>query len=60
MTDQTTKKREIAGAIEAMTEFGLSEGYILTLEEEETIQGNGNTIHILPVWRWCLTTSAIS
>jgi len=58
MTDQTTKKREIAGVMEAMAEFGLSEGYILTLEEEETLQENENTIHVLPVWRWCLMTSA--
>jgi predicted AAA+ superfamily ATPase len=44
--------------MEAMTEFGLSEGYILTLEEEEILQENGNIIHVLPVWRWCLKTSA--
>jgi predicted AAA+ superfamily ATPase len=54
MNDLTTRKREIAGAMEAMTEFSLSEGYILTLEEEETIQENGSAIHVMPVWRWCL------
>lgn len=58
MNDLTTRKREIAGVMEAMTEFGLSEGYILTLEEEETIQENEHTIHLLPVWRWCLMCSA--
>jgi predicted AAA+ superfamily ATPase len=37
-----------------MTAFGLSEGYILTIEEEETIQENECIIYVLPVWRWCL------
>ena len=56
MSDQASRKRELSGVLEAMTEFGLSEGYILTIEEEDTIEENGRTIHILPVWRWCVMT----
>lgn len=55
LADPVTRKREIAGVREAMAEFGLSEGFILTLDDEETIQDNGITIHVQPVWRWCLT-----
>jgi hypothetical protein len=54
MADPKTRKREIAGVMEAMDEFGLPEGFILTLEEDETIQESGRTIRVVPVWRWCL------
>jgi predicted AAA+ superfamily ATPase len=54
MNEPKTRTREIAGIMEAMTEFGLSEGFILTLEDEETIRENGFTIQVQPVWVWCL------
>jgi hypothetical protein len=54
MNEPKTRTREIAGIMEAMTEFGLSEGFILTLEDEETIRENGFTIQVQPVWLWCL------
>jgi len=38
-----------------MDVFGLTVGYIITLDENEEINlANGKTIHVLPYYRWCL------
>lgn len=54
MNGEKTRKREIAGLAEAMDAYGLTEGYILTMEEKEDLQIDGKTIHILPTWEWML------
>ena len=54
LTDPKTRKREFEGLYEAMTEFGLSEGYILTKEGFETVTDKGKVIHLMPVWYWIL------
>ncbi|MFH0927077.1 MAG: ATP-binding protein [Candidatus Micrarchaeota archaeon] len=48
------RPREIGGLKEAMDEFGLKEGVILTFEQQEDIQSSGKKIHVLPAWRWML------
>lgn len=54
--NQETRNREMAGLIDAMATYSLSEGYILTMEEkEEVITETGRNIHILPVWEWILS-----
>jgi predicted AAA+ superfamily ATPase len=54
--DPETKKREIAGLIEAMDKFSLSTGLIITENEEfsETIRIKGRpcTINVMPIWKW--------
>ncbi len=55
MANEATYKREIAGLMEAMSAFNLSEGYIITLEDESrSISFDGGVIHILPAWEWML------
>lgn len=55
LKDSETRKREFAGLVSAMDAFGLSEGYIITLDEIEEIDVDGNRkIHVLPFYRWCL------
>ena len=54
MNGEKTRKREIAGLAEAMDAYGLTEGYVLTMEEKEDLQIDGKTIHILPTWEWML------
>lgn len=54
MSNDDTRKRELAGLRDAMTAYSLSEGYVLTMEERETITEDGCTIHVLPVWEWML------
>lgn len=55
LTDPKTRKREIDGLLEAMSEFGLSEGYILTKEESDIVTVDGKEIHFLPVWHWLVS-----
>ena len=54
MTDEKTRKREIDGLMEAMQAYGLSEGYIITMEEKEDVVIGNRTIHIVPAWEWAL------
>ena len=49
-----TKKREADGLIEAMKEYKLKEGLILTLDKEEGIVVEDKKITIKPVWKWLL------
>ncbi|HII01681.1 TPA: ATP-binding protein [Methanosarcinaceae archaeon] len=62
--DPTVRKREIGGLLGAMKEYGLKEGLILTLDEEEVLeinneevlgQGRENKkILVKPVWKWLI------
>jgi len=52
-----TKNREIDGLIEAMKEYNLKEGLILTLDKEEEFMIDGKKIIIKPVWKWLLEKS---
>lgn len=49
-----TRNRETEGLADAMNEYKLKEGLILTENEADTIKANGKTIKILPVWYWLL------
>jgi len=50
------KKREIDGLMEAMNEFRLSEGLILTEDQDDDIPVNGRHIVVKPVWKWAVET----
>lgn len=56
LSDPSTKEREITGLIEAMDKFSLSNGLIITENEEyvETAMVNSKkyTIEIRPIWKW--------
>lgn len=54
-TDDKVKEREIAGLQEALEAYELSQGWILTEDKEETLQLNGKTIFIVPIWKWLLS-----
>lgn len=54
MLDEKTRKREINGLKEAMRTFSLKEGYIITIDEKETIQVDEGVIRIVPAWEWML------
>ena len=40
--------------MEAMNVYGLTEGYILTMEEKEELEIDGKQVHVLPAWEWML------
>ncbi|MFH7320881.1 ATP-binding protein [Desulfurivibrio sp. D14AmB] len=54
MADQQTRKRETAALAEAMTELKLSQGIIVTRNEEEQIKVDSGKIDVVPVWRFLL------
>jgi len=43
------QKREMDGLLEAMEFFGKTEGFILTLNQADSLSSDGKAIHILPV-----------
>jgi len=57
--DPSTKEREISGLIEAMDKFSLSQGLIITENEEsmEIVERNDKKYHIVvkPIWKWLRT-----
>lgn len=52
--DATTRAREIAGLLEALSHHRLHEGTILTDDEYETVHEGKYTIHVVPLWYWLL------
>ena len=57
LKDISTRKREIEGLLEALREFNLSKGIILTYDESDIIQAEEKKIDIIPVWQWLLRAS---
>jgi predicted AAA+ superfamily ATPase len=68
LVSEQTKKREVDALLEAMNELGLSEGFIVTRNEEDRISkptedyrnprlaiyDSKPIIHIIPIWRFLL------
>ena len=55
--NKETKEREISGLSEAMTQFKLKEGLILTYDQEDEIKIKGKKVKkiiIKPGWKWLL------
>ncbi len=51
---EDNKEREIQGLLEALNEYDLKEGLILTSDEEKVIEIDNKKIIIKPVWKWLL------
>ncbi|MEK6903487.1 MAG: ATP-binding protein [Nanoarchaeota archaeon] len=49
-----TKQREVDGLLEALKEYNLREGLILTFEQADELLIDGKKILIKPVWKWLL------
>jgi predicted AAA+ superfamily ATPase len=50
--DKETKEREVRGLMEALINYNLNEGLILTDDLEESFGRNEKTVRIMPVWKW--------
>ncbi len=48
------EKREVNGLLEVMKEYKLTEGILLTEEQEEERTIEGKKIKIIPIWKWLL------
>lgn len=55
---ENTRQREVAGLVEAMERYGLTEGMIFTESEEETITLKQLKIRVVPVYKWLLQEGA--
>lgn len=54
LKEPATRKRELDGLLEAMREFNLKRGMILTYDESEFIAVAGEEIEVVPLWQWLL------
>ncbi|MBI5881264.1 ATP-binding protein, partial [archaeon] len=54
LTDEN-QDREINGLLEAMGEFRLEEGLLLTDSQEKEILSDRKKIRVTPVWKWLLS-----
>ena len=52
--NEDTKDREINGMLEALKEFKLDKGLMLTYDQDDEFKIEGKTIKVLPVWKWLL------
>jgi len=57
MAEPQTRKREVAALCEAMAELQLTEGIIVTRNEEEFIEAESGQISVVPAWRFLLNIS---
>ena len=52
--DDTTRIREVSALVDFNKAFKLRKAVIVTYDEEETIEKDGLTIEVIPVWKWLL------
>ena len=53
--NEKTKEREIRGLLEALHEYNISSGYIITENEYDDVEIEEKKIKIRPAWRWALS-----
>lgn len=54
LADGGTRRRELAALRAGMAEFGVDEGWVVTLDESEEVDVPEGTVHVVPAWRWLL------
>jgi predicted AAA+ superfamily ATPase len=52
--DESTGKREIRALIQAMDETGITTATLVSRNHSDTIEKDGNTINVVPAWRYLL------
>lgn len=55
--NEKNRDREINGLVDALETFGLKQGTILTLDQQEEVKIKERKIKIIPVWKWLLSPS---
>ena len=55
ISSQETLKRELSALKEGMEYFKLAKSYLITKEQEETVQIEDKEIIVLPMWKWLLS-----
>lgn len=54
MSDGKTREREIKGILEASKATQCDKLTIVTIDEQNSFEINGKTIHVVPAWKWVL------
>jgi len=54
LKDAETRARELGALEAAMEEYGIKEGTVVTLYEQEELKTKAGAIHIVPAWKWFL------
>lgn len=54
LLEPKTRKRELSALIEAMTELKLDHSFVVTSNEEETVESDSGTISVVPAWKFIL------
>lgn len=54
LADATTREREIKALSKLAENYHLEKLEIVTWDEESTIEGQGVTIEVIPIWKWLL------
>lgn len=49
---EQNEKREIEGLLEAMNRLDLSEGTIVTFDQEDDLRRDGKWVRLVPAWKW--------
>ena len=49
---EENRERELGGLQEAMGQLKLSEGLIVTFNQEDSFELEGKKIKVLPAWKW--------
>ncbi len=52
---EENRERELNGLLEAMHAYKINDGLIITFDEEKKISIDGNTISVVPAWKWLLS-----
>jgi hypothetical protein len=52
---ESNRAREINGLLNACKKLGLSEGTVITSDDEDSKTIDGVTITILPFWKWAVS-----
>ena len=50
-------QREFDGLLEAIKKFDLTEGLILTFDQEDKFEIEGKHIIVKPIWKWMLESN---
>ena len=54
IADFDTREREVNALLKLHSAFGLDNLQIITYNEEETIETDGVTINVVPIWKWLI------
>src|SRR3989344_5573011 len=52
LQDESVKKREVKGLLEALNSHNLSEGIIITEKEKSSFDIEGKKVHVIPLYEW--------